>query len=332
MEIKGAKKLLEKAAEKFVTKGEALYFADEAIETHIKKSPRSNPISELVSDLENWNKSKIHKIKIVIDLPSLIKIDFNGLAPSLKLKWIHDTLEKKAKTNGIAIAAIVNSGGMHTMHLWTQGLAKRKLFALASFNGGPLAVVPFNGTTGLLGTNPLAYAFPTKDDIVAVDFATSEIPFFQIIDARKNKKKLPKNSAVDSKGVVTTDPKKALDSHNVSNLLPIGGGYKGYAVNYLLEVMTGALIGSKLSTEMGKNYIAHEHGGFVIAINIDALNKISLFDSSVSKMNDVIRGQKSRKGKRIVIPGDNNIERYKKHGKSFDFDGEALKKLQKLVD
>jgi LDH2 family malate/lactate/ureidoglycolate dehydrogenase len=331
MKIKEIENLVEKAAESFVTKNEAVYFAKECMETHIKKSPRTNPLKEVVSDLENWDKSKIKKVTTVVDLPGMIKINFNGLAPSLKIKLIHDTLEKKARKNGIAIAAIVNSQGMHTMHLWTQGLAKRGLFALASFNGGPAAVVPFNGTKGLLGTNPLSYAFPTKNDMVIVDFATSEIPFFQIIDAKKNNKKLPNNAAVDSEGRETTDPNKAIDQKEISNLLPMGGGYKGYALNYLLEIMTGALLGSKLSTEMSLNYSAPEHGGFLIAINIDSLNKTTSFKSSVSKMNDIIRAQKPKKGNKIIVPGDNNIKRYKNKDKSFDVDGKTLEKLKKLT-
>ena len=75
--------------------------------------------------------------------------------------------ERKAKANGIAMMSVVNSGGMHILHLWTQGLAKRGLFALGAWNGGPDAVVPFNGTKGILGTNPMTYGFPgDKGDIV----------------------------------------------------------------------------------------------------------------------------------------------------------------------
>ncbi len=324
-------RVLEKYAAQVVSPDEAQYFAVEAVETHIKKYPRTNPISSLLSDVENWTNNKGKSPRVTVDLPGLSKIDFNGLSPSPKIKWIHDILEKKTKANGISLVSVVNSDGMHTMHFWTQGLAKRGLLAVAAYNGGPLAVVPFNGTRGIFGTNPLTYAFPNKEDITVVDFATSEIPFFQIMDSVKSGKKLPKNSAVDSEGIHTRDATKAIDAKEVSNLLPIGGGYKGYALNYLLEVMTGSMVGSMLSTEMSDTYIGTEHGGFILAIDINAMNPIESFKSEVSQMNTKVREQRGRDGTKVIIPGDNNLERYKKGVGRFRTKEETLKKLEDLA-
>jgi L-2-hydroxycarboxylate dehydrogenase (NAD+) len=200
---------------------------------------------------------------------------------------------------------------MHTMHLWTQGLAKRGLFALSSWNGGPDAVVPLNGTKGLFGTNPFTYAFPSDTGEVVIDMATSELPFFKIVGAKKEGTKLPPNTAVDTTGELTTDPKKALDENEVANLLPMGGNYKGYNINYLFEVMTSALIGAKISSEMS-SYIEKEHGGFIIAIAIDKITDRKRYDASVKSMNEKIRSQKPKKGvDKVIVPGDTNLERMK---------------------
>jgi L-2-hydroxycarboxylate dehydrogenase (NAD+) len=332
MEIRKVQKLLGESASRFVTKEEAAYFAQEAVETHLKKSSPKyrNSISEIVGDIEKWDMSKVRKVKIAAELPSMIKINCNELPPSLKVKFVHDTLEKKAKATGIAIAAIVNCTPMHTMHFWTQGLAKRNLFGLASFNGGPLTTVPFNGTKGIMGTNPLTYAFPTEEDMVAVDFATSQIPYFEIMQAKKLHKKIPEGTAVDQKGNMTTDPNKAIDKDEITNLLPMGGGYKGYALNYLLEIMTGSMIGSHLANEMTGNWY-HERGGFVMAINISAMNSLFSFRSSVSGFNSIIRKQKPKKGEKVIVPGDNNLERYAERRKHFEIDNDIVKRLNKLM-
>ncbi len=333
-EIKNVQDLLEKAASKFLTAEESRYFAEEQIETHLRKAPRTNVLKEAIDDIATWKNKSQNSVETMFELPSLLKLNFNGLAPSLKIKWMHDQLEEKAKKNGIAILTVDNSAGMHTMHLWTQGLAKRGLFALGAFNGGPLGVVPLGGTRGLLGTNPFTYAFPTQDSNIVIDMATSEIPYFEIVQAKKNNVPLRPNSAVDSSGKVTTDASSALDEGGVSNLLPMGGNYKGYAFNYLIEVMTGAMIGAKLSSQQDPDYVYEDHGGFLIAINISAFNSLDKFKTDLEEMNAMIRNQKSADENPVLVPGDNNIQRMKENLVSTDLElAESLfKELEELAN
>ncbi len=145
MKITDVKKLWANAVDKYISSEEAEYFATEVVETEIRKSLRTTGDHGILDDIKSW-KDNDQEIQKTIDLPSYTQYDFKGKGPSLKIKEIHDELERKAKANGIAMISIINSKGMHTLHLWTQGLAKRGLFALGAWNGGPDAVVPFNGT------------------------------------------------------------------------------------------------------------------------------------------------------------------------------------------
>ena len=307
MKILEIKELLVKAVRKYVSEEEAIYFANEVIETDLRKPPRSKYSHGIIEDIKSWNAKDQNVIKS-IDLPGYTQFDFNGKGPSLKIKEIHDELEKKARANGIAMISIINSGGMHTMHLWTQGLVKRGLFAIGAWNGGPDAVVPINGTRGIFGTNPMTYGFPGDKGDVVIDMATSEIPFFKIMDAKKNQTPLPENTAVDNRGNITTNPNEAIDEKEVSNLLPMGGNYKGYNINYLMEIMTSALIGAKASSEMTDAYIETEHGGFIIAIAIDKVTDSEKYETSVKSMNEKIRSQKPKDGiLKVEVPGDRNL-------------------------
>lgn len=309
MKLKDFKDLLTKAASKYISPEEAEYFANEVVETDIRKpAPDKKYRDDMIKDIKSW-KDKSGPIKKTIDLPGYTQYDFEGRGPSLKIKEIHDELERKAKANGIAMISVVNSGGFHVLHLWTQGLAKRGLFALGAWNGGPSAVVPFNGTKGIFGTNPLTYGFPGDKGDIVVDMATSEIPYFKIVAAKKEQKSLPPNVAVDSDGEPTTDPNKALNDAGVSNLLPMGGGYKGYNINYLMEVMTSALIGAKASSEMSSDYVETEHGGFIVAIDISKTTDKDKYDASIKSLNEEVRAQKSKNGvEKIAVPGDRNLE------------------------
>jgi LDH2 family malate/lactate/ureidoglycolate dehydrogenase len=329
MKITDIKKLLASAALKYVSKEEAEYFAAETVEMDIRKPPRKNYNHGTVDDIKSWN-GKDQQVLKSIDLPGYTQFDFKGKGPSLKIKEIHDELERKARANGISMISIVNSGGMHTMHLWTQGLAKRGLFALGAWNGGPDAVVPFNGTRGIFGTNPMTYGFPSDTGDVVIDMATSEIPFFKIIGAKADQTPLSENTAVDTDGELTTDPNKAIDEKEVSNLLPMGGNYKGYNINYLMEIMTSALVGARVSSEMSNSYIETEHGGFVIAIAIDMVTDRKKYDASVKSMNEKIRAQKPKKGvEKVQVPGDRNLE--KKRGVTDDSDIEIDEEYKNIL-
>lgn len=306
MKLKELKQKLVSAAQKYVSADEAEYFADEVIETEIRKSSQKIFRGEIIKDIHSWQ-NKVKDVQKAIDLPGYTQYNFHGLGPSLKIKEVHDELERKAKANGISMISIINSGGMHVMHLWTQGLAKRGLFALGAWNGGPDAVVPFNGTRGILGTNPMTYGFPGDRGDIVIDMATSEIPYFKIVEAKKNNTLLPPYTAVDNDGEMTTDPNQAFDEKEVSNLMPMGANYKGYNINYLIEIMTSALIGAQSSSEMSDAYIETEHGGFIIAIAIDKVTDRRKYDTSVKITNEEIRAQKpKREVDRVIVPGDRN--------------------------
>jgi LDH2 family malate/lactate/ureidoglycolate dehydrogenase len=128
------------------------------------------------------------------------------------------------------------------------------------------------------------------------------------VGAKKEQKPLPPNTAVDNEGELTTDASKALNDAGVSNLLPMGGNYKGYNINYLMEVMTSALIGARASSEMSDDYIETEHGGFIIAIDISKVTDRNKYDTSIKSLNEEVRAQKPKNGiDAVVVPGDRNL-------------------------
>lgn len=301
--------LLKQSALKFVSEDEAEYFANEQVDTMLKKQPRTGSLKDVISDLKASTKNINNKVEIEAEKPSLLLLNFNSTGPSLKLKYIHDQAELKARQNGISVIGI-NHGGVHTLNLWTDGLAKRDLISIFMYNGGPDSVVPFGGTRGIFGTNPISYAIPTDTNPIIVDMATSDIPYFEISDSKKEGKTLKTGVAVDEFGKPTTDPNKALMENGVANLLPMGGGYKGYSIVLLVEILTGSLIRSLLSTEMSPEYIADEHGGLLITIDIGSFTNLDKFKKSVSAMCQTIRNQQPTEGvDKVTVPGDRNYEK-----------------------
>jgi len=328
-----------KAALKIVSTEDAEYLADETIEAYIRKMPRTNPLKSTIGDLEASHKHIDEKIDYTVNLGSYISIDFNSHGPLTYLKKIHDELESRSAKNGLAMAAFTNSQSMHTLHTWVQGLAKRGLVAIAACNGGPGAVVPFNGTYGLFGTNPLAYGLPGKEgQIQCIDMATSEIPYFEIMKAYKDGEPLRERSAVDQKGEFTTDAKAALDlsvseDDPISNIVPMGGGYKGYYIVYLMEMLTSGLIGMPSSPEMTQDkFVPEEHGAVLLVINPNAIGTKNQLIKSLEELNDAIKGQKPKAGESVRTPGEDNNRKFveSKNQIDLDVDDELLTKLDSL--
>ncbi len=314
--IEDLRKKLVTAASQVVSPEEAEYFADESIETHIRKSPRSNPLKSTISDLQACIVNKDKKIAYKVDLPSYLSIDFHSQGPLVYIKRIHDELEERSLKNGLAMVSFINSQSMHTLHAWVQGIAKRGLVAVAVCNGGPSAVVPHNGTRGVFGTNPMAYGFPgKKGDIHCVDMATSQIPFFEFMDSLKNDTPLQENAAVDRNGEFTTVAKEAVDPTSdpndpVSNIVPMGGSYKGYYLVYLFELLTSGLIGQPSSPEMSDSFVPEEHGAILIVFNPKVMGTSDKLAESVNSLNSTLKSQKPKENTEIRLPGEGNNKLY----------------------
>jgi ureidoglycolate dehydrogenase (NAD+) len=215
-------------------------------------------------------------------------------------------------------------------------LAKRGLLAIAVCNGGPAAVIPFNGTKGIFGTNPIAYGIPgEKGQIYCVDMATSEIPYFELLNANKNKQQLRDHTAVDQNGEFTTDPSKALDfskskSDPDSNIVSIGGGYKGYYMTYLMEVITSALIGMPSGPEMHSDFMPEEHGSILLVFSPKAMGTDEEFKTSIKALHQAIKTQKPKAGETIRLPGEENNKKFKEATQQIEVDDTLVERLNKL--
>lgn len=301
---------LARAAENLVAPGEARYFAEQYLLSHLKKAPRMTPLQEAIDDLKNWREAEDRRIELILDKPGVRLYDFKGLAPSLKIGELHDSLEEKARANGVAAVGFRNSAGIITLGMWADGLASRGLIGLAMFNGGAGSVIPVGGRKGIFGTNPLAVAIPTAEDPLTLDMATSEIPYFQIKNAREKGGELPPNSAVDQKGRPTRDPVRAMTEDGISNLLPLGGGFKGFGLVLMIEVLTGALIGSLMSHEQQPGWHPTECGCFLLALDPAGFGDRAGFGEQVSTLAGFLRNLDPAEGcPGVVLPGDRGADK-----------------------
>ncbi len=124
--------------------------------------------------------------------------------------------------------------------------ARAGLIGIA-MNNGPAILPPFGGTTPTLSTNPFAAAFPAGDrEPIVLDMATSIVAGGKLRLALKKGKPIPPDWALDRHGVPTTDPDEAI----FHGFLQWAGGYKGFGLATVVEVLGGVLSGGLFGSDV----------------------------------------------------------------------------------
>lgn len=150
----------------------------------------------------------------------------------------------RARAHGIAIAGVTKSHHSGAMGLPVARLAQRGLVALA-FTNSPAAMPVPGGRRPLMGTNPIAAAFPRRGTApLVIDMALSEVARGRIMVAAKEGRPIPEGWALDAEGRPTTDAQAAL-----SGAMLAMGGAKGALLAMVVELLCCALTGAAFGFE-----------------------------------------------------------------------------------
>jgi len=150
----------------------------------------------------------------------------------------------RARAHGVAFAGVTNSHHSGAMGLPVARLARQGLVALA-FTNSPAAMPVPGGRRPLMGTNPVAAAFPRRGAApLVVDMALSEVARGRIMVAAKEGRPIPEGWALDAEGRPTTDAKAAL-----SGAMLAMGGAKGALLAMVVELLCCALSGAAFGFE-----------------------------------------------------------------------------------
>jgi LDH2 family malate/lactate/ureidoglycolate dehydrogenase len=168
-----------------------------------------------------------------------------------------------AREHGVGIVVVRHSGHYGAAAFYAMRAAEAGLLGMSMTNTEPL-VIPYGGADAALGTNPIAFAAPTPDGIFNVDMATSQVAMNKIFNARSEGRAIPEGWGVDAHGETTTDPDAAVFG------VPLGG-YKGYGLALMVEVLCGVLAGAGVRHGVGNLYSGGEErqnsGHFHLALD-----------------------------------------------------------------
>ena len=193
---------------------------------------------------------------------------------------------------------------------------ERDLIGWAMTNSTSL-VAPLWGAERMLGTNPIAIAFPGKEEPpIVIDMATCAAAYGKIEMARRRGEAIPSGWSIDSHGHSTTNPNDML---NGGALLPLGsdrerGGHKGYSLGIMVDVLCAVLSGANwgpfappfaLRLKIPDRSVGKGIGHFFGAMRIDGFIDADSFKAQIDEYIRVFRATKPAPGTTgPLIPGD----------------------------
>jgi LDH2 family malate/lactate/ureidoglycolate dehydrogenase len=247
-------------------------------------------------------------IKLVKETSGACLIDGdNGLGPLVAMKATEWAI-KKARSNGVCIVGVKNTGHVGMLARYTLKTVEEKMIGFAATSSPPI-VVPWGGAKPVFGTNPFSIGFPVDESFpIIVDMATSTVAAGKIAVYASKGEKIPPDWALDKNGKPTTDPKAFLDG---GMLLPFGG-YKGYSLCLSVEVLAGILVGAPFSHHIPRGWATQ--GGFVVeAVNIEHFRPYEDYKKDILELIGIIKSAPLAEGfKEILLPGEPEHREYLK--------------------
>jgi L-2-hydroxycarboxylate dehydrogenase (NAD+) len=279
----------------------------------------SHGVARMRSYVELLSEGSINpkpEVKIVRSTLSTATIDGdNGLGLVVGPRGNQMAMDM-AERAGSGWVSVMNTNHFGIAGYYTLKAVERDMIGWAMTNSTAL-VAPLWGLERMLGTNPIAIAFPGKHEpAIVIDMATCTAAYGKIEIALRKGEKIPAGWAIDSLGRVTTDPADVLAG---GALLPLGsdrerGGHKGYGLAMMVDLLSAALSGANwgpfatpfaLRQTIPTRSVGKGIGHFFGAMRIDGFIDIDSFKSQVDEYIRVFRATKPAPGTSgPLIPGD----------------------------
>jgi len=311
----------------------SLICADALINAELVGAP-THGLSRLKMYCDRINKKVINpkpKIKIKKISQSITHIDANNSIGFVAGDIGIMQAIKNAKSTGIGLVGIKNSGHYGLSGYYAEKAVKKNLIAFC-FTNAPPAIAPHGSKKSLFGTNPICFGAPTSSKVPFIlDTSVSVINRGKIRVAAKTGKKIPEGVALDKFGKPTTDAKKALAGVQ----LPIAG-FRGSGLAWMVDILSGVITGGNHSGKVkdpfddfsGPQNIGHLF--IVMKPNLFVGNYNKRIKENIKKIKKL---PKIKGVKEIFYPGQNKFKRYKTNlQKGIAIPKNILEDIKKLND
>jgi len=263
---------------------------------------------------------------IVHETPSTALVDAgNGLGQPAA-KWAMELAIRKAQETGQGAVAVRNSNHYGIAGYYAMMALPHDMVGVSYTNSSPL-LVPTNGRTAVVGTNPIAAAFPAENEHPWVlDMATTVVPLGKLEVYRRKGLAMPLGWAVDERGRETSDPAQvmeALAARSGGGIMPLGGpalysGYKGFNLSTMVDIYSGLLSDSNRGPQVdekvdGKDAPARV-GHYFSATRVDGFRPADEFKRDMDAYLRMLKDSPKADGEdRIWVAGEKEWELQIRH-------------------
>jgi LDH2 family malate/lactate/ureidoglycolate dehydrogenase len=239
----------------------------------------------------------------VVDTGPLVLLDGReGLGHVLAAHAANEAV-RRAQEHGVGLVSLRNSNHFGMAAHFTRRIAEQGCVGLVTTNGSP-AMAPWGGREKAVGANPWSIAAPAgRHGVTVMDIANVNAARGKIYAARERGAAIPEGWALDAEGRPTTDPAAAI----AGVILPMGG-HKGYAISFMMDVLSGVLTGSSFATGVSGPQQAERRSGcghLVLAIDVAAMADPAGFaermEALIAEMKAVPRAEGFEE---IFFPGE----------------------------
>ena len=264
------------------------------------------------------------KPELIVDSGALALIDAKQGFGQIAGEFAVDEGINRAKLHGVSVVGLKNSGHLGRIGDWSERAADAGLVSLHFVNvRGSLLVAPFGGSDRRGSTSPLSIGVPSKDtDHIILDMATSTVAEGKVMVAQKGGKPLPSGALIDSNGNLTINPEvmygkinenEVPNSENGTGAITAFGLHKGSGINFMMEILGGALTGSGVSAGIDdKEKRKFANGMLSLYVKVDNMVNFEYFLNEVRSYADFVRSSPpANKNEKVLIPGDKEISTYK---------------------
>jgi ureidoglycolate dehydrogenase (NAD+) len=207
-----------------------------------------------------------------------------------------------AKESGVGAVSVKHSSHFGAAAYYALSAARQGCLGLCFTNTND-SVLAYNATKPFFGTNPVCFAAPMADeDPLTLDMATSVISMHAVRNRLRTGALVAPGQAYDADGKETCDPAA------VRCLAPIGG-YKGYGLGMMVEVLCGVLGGGPVGPEIlsirERLDTPRCLSQFFMAVDIARFHDPGAFAQRLQSIADAVRSlPRADPDVPVMIPGD----------------------------
>jgi LDH2 family malate/lactate/ureidoglycolate dehydrogenase len=223
----------------------------------------------------------------------------------------------KAEAAGVGIVCVRNSTHFGAAGCYAAMASRRGLLGLVTCTTRGNPVLPTRSAVPVLGTNPIAFAAPTRRNRpFLLDMSTSTVAQNKVKVYEFEHRPLPAGWVLDESGTPVTDSVRAMEVVTVTytgGITALGGtaemsSHKGYGLGVMVQILSATLAGATF-TPIRKRTQGRgdpdDIGHFLMALDPKVFREAGAFEDDLDDVIDVLHeARPTNPEEPVLVAGD----------------------------